>query len=1161
MIPNNDKLIKVLYICLEFSHWHQARSWSYQTGLGLEEGLKANNVELVTVPALYGLEPDDPGSWLSHIKAITSGKKFDHVWVELVHNNLSDAILNYLATLAPVRLGIIGESLTYPEEVYTQAPHLRNRQSEVFHRLQYMTHALLADELDVERVHYATSVKAMWWVQGIPSWAISVTETATVYKEAFFSGSAYGERNAWLNHPTLSGLMHKQQPLEQDAGYPVLFDKTNAIAVRQLRNTLTYSPKLLDDHLNQLRILRKNCFSLWLKGLAYGSAVVNLPSFFQGYAGRVYEGIAAGRPVISWEIPNRPKTQALFENGKEILLFEHDNPAKLAEYIRQITEAPVFTEQVASNARTKLKKFHTIELRVRQILEWIATENEPIYHEAEIKAVASDLHNSFYVDLWNHPAWSSPYPNLDEEARWIKISEQLNRYKIEYGRNRQIPFRILDVGCGRGWLSRFLNDYGEYTGIEPVAGATEIARKHFPNKNFIAGYTSDLIKASVERFDIIVSTEVIEHVPYESQLAFLNDIYELLLDGGILVLTTPRKEIFDYISTRGFSPQPVEDWLTEAELEQLVTSTGLVRYGKERLWYDADTGAFDQNSSIEFITSQRQIALYQIWSFIKKDQNLVSGLIVSVEPLVSVIVPTYNRPDMLRETIQSVLNQTFTNFEIVVVNDAGQDVQEITNSFNDHRIRYIAHETNKGLAAARNTGIRAAKGKYIAYLDDDDIYYPEHLEVLVNYLENNPQYKVAYTDAYRAFQEKSEVSYQITGRDLPLSHDFDYNVIMVHNFVPVLCFMHHRECLDHAGYFDESLTTHEDWDLWIRVSRIYKLHHIKQITAEYRWRTDGTTMTSAKTADFLKTLKIIYCKYSNLTESNQHILNAQAAFLKMLSEKIEPEPPLVSIIIPLFNQVEYTANCLEALFKHTFASLYELILVDNGSTDRTEELFDLLPATARVIRNKENLGFAKACNQGALAAKGKYLLFLNNDTVPLQNWLEPLIRILDTDPEVAAVGSKLLYADNTLQHAGVLVSNQYESGEQLCVGHVYRGDPADYPAANVACYYQVLTAACLMVRKDAFEAVNGFDEQYWNGFEDVDLCFKLGHAEWKLVYEPRSVLYHFESKSGPERYAKAIHNSELLYKRWQRVIRPDVVFQQDGSFVQVTGYPKEYKRK
>jgi glycosyltransferase involved in cell wall biosynthesis len=245
------------------------------------------------------------------------------------------------------------------------------------------------------------------------------------------------------------------------------------------------------------------------------------------------------------------------------------------------------------------------------------------------------------------------------------------------------------------------------------------------------------------------------------------------------------------------------------------------------------------------------------------------------EYMVSVIVPTYNRPEMLAESIKSIHKQTFRDFEIIVVNDAGPDVSGIVDDLNkENNIAYVRHSVNRGLAAARNTGIKLSKGKYIAYLDDDDIFYPDHLETLVNYLEGS-NHKIAYTDAHRAHQVKEKDKYITTKIDLPYSQDFDYDKILVTNFVPVLCFMHEKECLEKTGLFDESLPVLEDWDLWIRMSRIYEMTHIKKVTTEFRARNDGTSMTSQGAETFFKTGRIVHKKYWEYAKDKPHVLEGQ----------------------------------------------------------------------------------------------------------------------------------------------------------------------------------------------------------------------------------------------------------------------------------------------
>ena len=266
--------------------------------------------------------------------------------------------------------------------------------------------------------------------------------------------------------------------------------------------------------------------------------------------------------------------------------------------------------------------------------------------------------------------------------------------------------------------------------------------------------------------------------------------------------------------------------------------------------------------------------------------DVIDSKNLSIDPLVSVIVPTKDRPEMLLIAVQSLLAQTLKNIEIIVVNDGGIDVHNVLNKCNNSgNIVYLNYEQNQERSAARNAGIRAAQGKYICYLDDDDNYYPNHIETLVKFLENS-EYKIAYTDAVMAQQEKQNGQYITVHLSQPYSSDFDNDKILVNNFIPILCVMHEKSCLDQIGLFDETLTTHEDWDVWIRLSRHFQFAHIPQATCEFTRREDGTTTTSKNRADFIRTREIIYDKYWQYAENNPEILAAQQSVFKSEAKEL-----------------------------------------------------------------------------------------------------------------------------------------------------------------------------------------------------------------------------------------------------------------------------------
>jgi GT2 family glycosyltransferase len=251
--------------------------------------------------------------------------------------------------------------------------------------------------------------------------------------------------------------------------------------------------------------------------------------------------------------------------------------------------------------------------------------------------------------------------------------------------------------------------------------------------------------------------------------------------------------------------------------------------------------------------------------------------------------------------------------------------------------------------------------------------------------------------------------------------------------------------------------------------------------------------------------------------------------------------PKISIIIPLYNQVSFTRLCLEYVERNTPEESHEVILVDNASSDGTESLVASLPAKIRRVRNAVNLGFAKACNQGADMAAGEYLIFLNNDTAPHPGWSEALLDPIVKNPGIGLVGPKLLYADGTIQQAGVVFSNNNVPY------HLYAGCAGDLPGANKARFFKALTAACFLVSRSDFFAAGCFDTRYVNGLEDMHFCMALGKLGKRILYNPESRVTHFESRS-ENRQAAMTDNLSLFLREWHsQIVQDDFrYFLEDG---------------
>ncbi|MGZ8373780.1 MAG: glycosyltransferase [Nitrospira sp.] len=1135
---------KILLVQLEFGTWAQAKAWSYLGNFSVEDGLRANGCDCVTLPALSGVPDSSPLSWLHHAKQLLAGQRFDQVWVWLVHNRYSDAFLEWVAELAPVRVGLIMESLEYGEEDCRRWPQLRDRAAFVNGQIRHMTHVLAADERDANVFNQSGLVQALFWPSAVPSQFITEIIERPSRREVAFYGELYGERKAWLAMPGLKDLLIHPPSAEAATEFPQLFNTLHQQMAERFQSGWRPNPAALTEYVELWRRLREVIFANWLASLKTWSAIVNLPSLFQSYAGRVVEAMAAGRPVISWEIPNRPRTHQLFEDGREILLYPKDRPAGLKEHVERISHDVTYARDIATGARAALLRSHTAEARARQWLDWIKTgqPNRTCKELGEGAAVlqtclsrqVGQLTNggvmnsdAFYVNLFvNAPAWSTPHPNADEAARWSKIAaflEYILRRVRQQEPNKQL--RMLDVGCGRGWLTNLATMYGTCEGIEPVAGVVEHARKLFPHLRFEAGMAdSVLTRSDFAPYDVVLTSEVIEHVPHGQKEKFLAQLAQLLKPEGYLILTTPRGEMWEQWKTIAPPNQPVEDWVTEEQLRTLLTGEGFTESGLERIHVEVPNLRYIPAPTPADVRSMNLIPIYQVWAC----QRTVDPAAIPFTrvPKVSVIMPTYNRPERLRTALASLAAQTYQDFEVIVVNDFGCEVESIIAAFADRsRITTICHGRNRGLAAARNSGLRVAKGTYVAYLDDDDRYLPNHLETLVAYLDRH-ECRVAYTDAWRVHERQIDGHYVETARDVPYSNEFGPADLLVSNYFPVLCVMHARQCLDDVGGFDESLFAHEDWDLWIRMATRFPFKHLPVTTAEFTWRGDGSSMTSGTRDTYRRTTEIIYRKYAPYAELIAGVREGQQRHLQQFHAEASAKSYVCSIIIPVWNRCDLTRQCIEALAKTTDDVSWELIVVDNHSTDDTASFLSTLSGDVQIITNEENLGFAKACNQGARAAHGKYLVFLNNDTVPQPQWLHPLLSEVEEHPEVGVVGSKLLFADGSVQHAGVVFMRSH-----LSPYHIYRAASSTIPAVNQRREFQAVTAACMLIRREVFGQVQGFEESFINGFEDVDLCLKIREKGYHVIYQPRSVVHHLESQTSG-RKDREEYNSRLLQERW-----------------------------
>jgi GT2 family glycosyltransferase len=263
--------------------------------------------------------------------------------------------------------------------------------------------------------------------------------------------------------------------------------------------------------------------------------------------------------------------------------------------------------------------------------------------------------------------------------------------------------------------------------------------------------------------------------------------------------------------------------------------------------------------------------------------------------------------------------------------------------------------------------------------------------------------------------------------------------------------------------------------------------------------------------------------------------------------------PRCSVIIPVYNKASLTRQCLDALLRpRREKTPFEIIVVDDASGDSTPAVLAGYGEQVRVVTHAENQGYAASCNDAARVAVGEWLVLLNNDTIPLAGWLDALWDYARSHPHVSVVGGKLLFPDNTVQHAGMVVC------QDRFLRHIYAGFPAGHPAVNRSRRYPAVTAACMLLRRELFLEMGGFDTTFLNGYEDTDFCLRVGERGHEIHYCHESVLYHLECATRDAAAEQEHTNEKLFFHRWGHRVVPDELqyYIEDGLFQ--IAYPATY---
>lgn len=378
----------ILLVMLEFDNWEQARSWSYTGSYAFIDGFRENGHRCTLLPAIHGRAPNAPDSLIHHAETLLAGKTFDEAWVWCNHASFDANFWAWLKKVAPVRVGVVLESLNHSAEELDALPFLAKRRDDAFSCLPHCTHAIAADEVDVKEIETTFGIPAVWNVFMVPEAFIRDDEPpagdiAAFIGAAYFTGPAYhfpnaGKllRNRFLSDPRLDGLMnrpHFQLP-ERSSTALGRFEALHGACREQLLAGRFTSDDLLAFG-DELHHLRAELFALFLEGLRLGMACVNLPTLVKAFSGRVIEAMAAAVPSVSWLPPERPVCAELFADGEDIVLF--DSVESLAGEIVRMRDNPGLRSQLVRQARKTVRQRHTSRIRCRQYGRWVEAGEAP----------------------------------------------------------------------------------------------------------------------------------------------------------------------------------------------------------------------------------------------------------------------------------------------------------------------------------------------------------------------------------------------------------------------------------------------------------------------------------------------------------------------------------------------------------------------------------------------------------------------------------------------------------------------------------------------------------------------------------------------------------------------------------------------------------------
>ncbi len=530
----------------------------------------------------------------------------------------------------------------------------------------------------------------------------------------------------------------------------------------------------------------------------------------------------------------------------------------------------------------------------------------------------------------------------------------------------------------------------------------------------------------------------------------------------------------------------------------------------------------------------------------------------TIKPKISILLPTYNSNlQFLEKSILSVKNQFYSNWELCISDDNSTDenvklfIKKLAEE--DKRIKAVYRKENGHISANTNSALEIATGDYIAFIDHDDCLALNALYENVLAINEDGNRDFIYSD-------EDLIDINDNHSDAYFKSDWCPDSFLARNYINHFTVIK-KDLIKEIGGFREGFEGAQDYDLYLRATEKAKsIYHIPKIL--YHWRihkesTAGNSLT--KPYAYISGVKALEetLKRRNLKGTVQSLPNTQG-YYQISYDLLNKENDLVSIIIPTKNKHELCEVAIKSVFDLSTYQNFEIILVNNNSDEpaffewvKTWEKKE--PKRFKCIEDNGSFNFSRLMNNGSKIASGKYLLLLNNDIKVIEpQFITNMVRYCQLE-RIGIVGAKLIFSNNTIQHAGVVI------GLGGIAGHVFVGldkEESGYFKYLISVNnYSALTAACLMVRKSVFDQVNGFEEKLAVEFNDVDFCLKVKDAGYDNVYLPNVELYHYESisRGHPHKdrksYIQHVNDLKFFEKKWKKYIEHDPCYNSNLSMI------------